>query len=239
MQMHHHRSEHWVVVHGTAKVSIGGEEKLRARERVRLHRRHPVAPPREPRQDAAARSSRCRSAAIWARTTSCAATTSTTAPPTKRDKPDIGIYDPGAHFLCPRQELRREDALCVAFWAQSRDELCEIPAGTIAAGPPLADSGCGTTGSGAFPMRIARACIVSLILAGMGTFLAVEARAQPAGLNAGRDCQVVRSCNFGRHGAYRGCLSSYTCRVCRFVPSRCTIEGIQRVCQRMRCTWGG
>ncbi len=28
MQMHHHRSEHWVVVRGTAKVSIGGEEKL-------------------------------------------------------------------------------------------------------------------------------------------------------------------------------------------------------------------
>jgi mannose-1-phosphate guanylyltransferase / mannose-6-phosphate isomerase len=28
MQMHHHRSEHWVVVHGTAKVSIGGEERL-------------------------------------------------------------------------------------------------------------------------------------------------------------------------------------------------------------------
>jgi mannose-1-phosphate guanylyltransferase/mannose-6-phosphate isomerase len=28
LQMHHHRSEHWVVVHGTAKVSIGGEEKL-------------------------------------------------------------------------------------------------------------------------------------------------------------------------------------------------------------------
>jgi len=28
LQMHHHRSEHWVVVHGTAKVVIGGEEKL-------------------------------------------------------------------------------------------------------------------------------------------------------------------------------------------------------------------
>ncbi len=28
MQMHHHRSEHWVVVHGTAKVSIGGAEQL-------------------------------------------------------------------------------------------------------------------------------------------------------------------------------------------------------------------
>jgi mannose-1-phosphate guanylyltransferase/mannose-6-phosphate isomerase len=31
MQMHHHRSEHWIVVHGTAKVSIGGVEQL-ARE---------------------------------------------------------------------------------------------------------------------------------------------------------------------------------------------------------------
>ena len=28
LQMHRHRSEHWVVVHGTAKVSIGGEDKL-------------------------------------------------------------------------------------------------------------------------------------------------------------------------------------------------------------------
>jgi mannose-1-phosphate guanylyltransferase / mannose-6-phosphate isomerase len=28
LQMHHHRSEHWVVVHGTAKVTVGGEEKL-------------------------------------------------------------------------------------------------------------------------------------------------------------------------------------------------------------------
>jgi len=28
MQMHHHRSEHWVVVHGTAKVSIDGTERL-------------------------------------------------------------------------------------------------------------------------------------------------------------------------------------------------------------------
>jgi mannose-1-phosphate guanylyltransferase/mannose-6-phosphate isomerase len=28
MQMHHHRSEHWVVVHGTAKVTVGDQEKL-------------------------------------------------------------------------------------------------------------------------------------------------------------------------------------------------------------------
>jgi hypothetical protein len=70
--------------------------------------------------------------------------------------------------------------------------------------------------------------------------LAVDtARAQPAGLNAGRDCQVVRSCNFGRGGAYRGCLSAYTCRVCRLVSARCFVDGTSRVCQRMRCSWGG
>ena len=28
MQMHHHRSEHWIVVHGTALVTIGSEERL-------------------------------------------------------------------------------------------------------------------------------------------------------------------------------------------------------------------
>jgi mannose-1-phosphate guanylyltransferase/mannose-6-phosphate isomerase len=28
MQMHHHRSEHWVVVHGTARVTVGGQERL-------------------------------------------------------------------------------------------------------------------------------------------------------------------------------------------------------------------
>ena len=28
MQMHHHRSEHWVVVQGTARVTIDGREKL-------------------------------------------------------------------------------------------------------------------------------------------------------------------------------------------------------------------
>jgi mannose-1-phosphate guanylyltransferase/mannose-6-phosphate isomerase len=28
MQMHHHRSEHWVVVHGTARVTVGDQERL-------------------------------------------------------------------------------------------------------------------------------------------------------------------------------------------------------------------
>ena len=39
MQMHHHRSEHWVVVRGTAKVSIGDDEKLVRRTRASTSRR--------------------------------------------------------------------------------------------------------------------------------------------------------------------------------------------------------
>jgi hypothetical protein len=88
-------------------------------------------------------------------------------------------------------------------------------------------------------MRTARVCMLALIACGLAAFAAAEARAQPAGLNAGRDCQVVRACDFRRGGASRGCLSAYTCRVCRFVAARCTVGGTERVCQRMRCTWGG
>jgi hypothetical protein len=56
--------------------------------------------------------------------------------------------------------------------------------------------------------------------------------------NPGRDCQTVRTCNFSRTGAVRGCLSSYTCRVCRTVRARCTI-GDARICERVVCSWGG
>jgi hypothetical protein len=85
-------------------------------------------------------------------------------------------------------------------------------------------------------MRYARAWTLALAACGVAS-LAAAAVSQPAGLS-NRDCQVVRSCNFARGGAYRGCLSSYTCRVCRFVPSRCFVDGSRRVCQRMLCTWG-
>ena len=91
---------------------------------------------------------------------------------------------------------------------------------------------------GRIAMRRLRICLLALV-AGAADFAAPPLMAQPAALNAGRDCQVVRTCNFGRSGPYRGCLSSFTCRVCRFVPARCVVNGAQRVCQRMRCTWGG
>ncbi|HWB45181.1 MAG TPA: hypothetical protein VG900_07035 [Hyphomicrobiaceae bacterium] len=65
-----------------------------------------------------------------------------------------------------------------------------------------------------------------------------HAPAQPAGLNPQKDCQTIRTCRFERGGPYRGCLSSYSCRVCRFVTARCHIDVGRRVCQRMVCSWG-
>lgn len=54
------------------------------------------------------------------------------------------------------------------------------------------------------------------------------------GLEAGKVCMVVRSCNFSRRAAVRGCLSSYSCRQCDFVK-RCS----GRRCEwRSRCGWG-
>jgi hypothetical protein len=68
-----------------------------------------------------------------------------------------------------------------------------------------------------------------------------NARAQegPGGLiNPQRDCQTVRTCNFKEGGSYRGCLSSYSCRVCRFVNVSC--KGMGRgTCRKLRCGWGG
>lgn len=68
---------------------------------------------------------------------------------------------------------------------------------------------------------------------------AVPTIAQQTGVNPQRDCQTVRTCNFARNGAVRGCLSSYTCRTCRFVPTRCTIGTSTGPCRRLVCTWGG
>ena len=73
---------------------------------------------------------------------------------------------------------------------------------------------------------------------------AVAAMAQqgPGGLiNPQRDCQTLTTCNFAKGGSFRGCLSSYSCRVCKLVAARCSIPGPgpkQKICREMRCTWG-
>jgi hypothetical protein len=90
------------------------------------------------------------------------------------------------------------------------------------------------------PMRTTRASILIAFLTGGCISLAGVAVAQPAPPGASqRDCQTVRTCNFSRGGLYRGCLSSYTCRVCRPVATSCRVGGgPRRVCQEMRCNWG-
>ncbi|MEZ5853395.1 MAG: hypothetical protein R3D67_01105 [Hyphomicrobiaceae bacterium] len=72
--------------------------------------------------------------------------------------------------------------------------------------------------------------------------LAGNAMAQGSGgtltVNPGRDCQTIRTCNFARNGRVRGCLSSYSCRYCKTVRSRCNLGG-RRYCERIVCSWGG
>jgi hypothetical protein len=61
----------------------------------------------------------------------------------------------------------------------------------------------------------------------------VQAQEGPG--NPQRECQTIRTCNFRKGGSYRGCLSSYSCRVCRFVKVSC---GGGRTCEKLRCGWG-
>lgn len=76
---------------------------------------------------------------------------------------------------------------------------------------------------------------------GAGALAAGSAVAQegPGGaVNPGRDCQTITTCQFRKGGSYRGCLSSYSCRVCRYVASSCVIGGTRKRCHRSVCTWG-
>ncbi len=69
----------------------------------------------------------------------------------------------------------------------------------------------------------------------------VPASAQqgPGGaLNPERDCQTVVQCRFAKGGSYRGCISAYSCRVCRLVTARCDVGAARSKCQQFRCSWG-
>ena len=87
-------------------------------------------------------------------------------------------------------------------------------------------------------MRMLRVGLCALLACGAFALGAQTAVAQPSGLNLNRDCQTIRTCNFARGGSYRGCLSSYSCRVCRFVAAPCRMDAGRRVCQQLRCAWG-
>ena len=83
---------------------------------------------------------------------------------------------------------------------------------------------------------------VRLILAAFAGLFSLsfdaQVTAQAQQTPQGRDCQTVRTCNFSRTGAVRGCLSSYSCRACRMVTVKCTLPGTNS-CREMRCDWGG
>ena len=91
------------------------------------------------------------------------------------------------------------------------------------------------------PRRSLRTSLVGLLslaaLAATGLAVTTDAtRAQT--VNPGRDCQTITTCQFRKGGSYRGCLSSYSCRVCRYVASSCVIGGARKRCHRSVCTWG-
>lgn len=67
----------------------------------------------------------------------------------------------------------------------------------------------------------------------------VEAQEGPGGaINPGRDCQTVVQCRFTKGGSYRGCISAYSCRVCKLVSARCSVGQGGRTCRAFRCSWG-
>ncbi len=78
-------------------------------------------------------------------------------------------------------------------------------------------------------------CVAGFLAVG-----ATDTRAQVfTGSDAQRRCHTLLTCNFKRGGAYRGCLSSYSCRSCRVVRARCRIAGKRGHCRRLRCGWEG
>lgn len=85
-------------------------------------------------------------------------------------------------------------------------------------------------------MRAYFFAIATLLLAGLS---AVAAQTVLGPVNQGRECQTVRTCNFDRNAEVRGCLSSYSCRSCKLVPSKCQVGTAGGVCQRFRCSFGG
>jgi hypothetical protein len=77
------------------------------------------------------------------------------------------------------------------------------------------------------------------VLIAMALACAVLAGALPQASAAQRKCQTLVTCSYAKGGTYRGCLSSYSCRQCRFVSSRCSIGNTRGQCRKLVCDWGG
>jgi hypothetical protein len=90
---------------------------------------------------------------------------------------------------------------------------------------------------------MSKVLLAMMLLLGTAFGGALPARAQEGpggGINPQRDCQTLLTCNFRKGGSWRGCVSSYSCRRCRFVPAPCSIGGSKRrFCQQLQCGWAG
>lgn len=84
-------------------------------------------------------------------------------------------------------------------------------------------------------MFIIVAVFALAMLAAGGSALAQE----PGGVDPQRNCQTLRTCNFSRGGSFRGCISTYSCKACRFVPGKCSVGASMGICYRQVCDWTG
>jgi hypothetical protein len=85
--------------------------------------------------------------------------------------------------------------------------------------------------------KLLRGLIVAILALGP----AAPAFAQQTGsglTDPQRDCQTIRNCQYAKGGAFRGCVSSYSCRICRFVPARCSVGNVSGTCRRLACDRG-
>lgn len=81
-----------------------------------------------------------------------------------------------------------------------------------------------------------RAGIVGIVILGLASAFAASANAQA--INPNKDCQTIVNCRFVKGGSFRGCVSSFSCRQCRFVATRCKIAGRNGTCRKLKCGWG-
>ena len=84
--------------------------------------------------------------------------------------------------------------------------------------------------------------VVGLMFAALAMSIALAnyAFAQATGAPPSQpDCQTIRTCNFSRGASVRGCLSSYSCRTCRFVPRCQTISGKRLCSYQSECGFRG
>lgn len=80
--------------------------------------------------------------------------------------------------------------------------------------------------------------LVSLAALSAAVALTTAGGSLAQAVNPGRDCQHITTCQFQKGRSWRGCLSSYSCRYCRFEASTCMIGGTRKRCSKSVCTWG-